>query len=53
MSKLHAKTKLKEYLEKKYRKENLEDIRIFSCVEEGGVGLEMFDEIFGDKFSKN
>lgn len=51
MSKLHAKTKLRVYLEKKYKKEGFEEVRINSCVEEGSL-FEVFDELFGDKSSK-
>jgi len=52
MSELHAKTKLKAYLEKKYKEEGFERVGMNSCVEEGS-SFEAFDELFRDKFSKS
>lgn len=53
MSKLHAKIKLREYLEKKYKKDGLENIRIFSCVEEEEDILKVYDDFLGTNSSKN
>ena len=44
MSELHAKVRLKEFLQKKYGRE-LEDVRIFSCIEEGDDKFKLFGDL--------